>query len=194
MRAEVYKDWTLVECVENIEQIPESLFQELCPSNFAEHTGFVALLSYCQGLTYWLKNSVLAEALSLDVVEGWPHLQPHAELWKARLDLISALYPRSELLQMSFFETPAAIWFDCINAEVKLMLMGIFTKAEITKKSYLSNQLRKIKALNGDEDKSRSWNKSFKDRGEQLYRDVESGSIPSGVQIERVRLDVDLYF
>jgi hypothetical protein len=136
----------LQQCLEQIAMLPDGTSVFL-PDSQAEKDLLVNTKLQYQGLSLWLKHLVGGENRHPDAVQKFWKLQPCAERWKARFDLIVGVHSRCADLQEIGFDNPSELWLWCIRAEANQARETIFDGSILQKTEYLNKGSNLFKAL-----------------------------------------------
>jgi hypothetical protein len=137
----------LQQCLEQIAMLPDGTSVFL-PESQAEKDLLANTKLHYQGLSLWLKNLVGGENQHPDAVQKFWMLQPFAEIWKVRFDLIKGVYSRCTDFAEIGFSNPSELWLWCIHEEANRQRESIFDGSILQKTEYLDKGTNMFKEIN----------------------------------------------
>jgi hypothetical protein len=168
----------LQQCLEQIAMLPDGTSVFL-PESQSEKDLLVNTKLHYQGLSLWLKNLVGGENQHPDAVQKFWMLQPFAEIWKARFDLIVGVYSRCTDFAEIGFNNPSELWLGCIRKQADRERETIFDGSILQKTEYLDKGTNMFKEIN-EPDSCTPIAKPVKDPGLELVKGPNDPTLADG--------------
>jgi hypothetical protein len=175
----------LKECIKKIGLLPDGICLFL-PESQAEKDAILNTKLTYKGLSLWVNNFVAGEALHGDAIARFWILQPFAEIWKARFDLIVGVHSRCPDFQERGFSSPVHLWYWCLRQQANRERDSIFDGSILQKTEYLKMGFDLFKELNKPE-ATRSITEPVKNPGLELVKTPNDPTLANG---DLVALDV----